>query len=137
MMPSAQLLFSFIKSNRYCSTAGRLARLMMSMHNGRTRVSFWDDMQQFDDTLNPHVIAIVTEFLTGKYKDGDFNPVAHWLIDDCGYLDDVHKEERTEWTRDHKSELKMAYPLERENADETFEEFCTRRWQETERLHVG
>lgn len=130
MTPAAQILFSFIKRNSYCGTAGRLARLMMSMHNGRSRVSFWDDMQQFDDTLNKHVITITTEFLTGVYKDGDFNPIAEYLIDQCGYIDDVHREERKEWIAEHICQLREEFPRQRENADETLEEFSNRRWQE-------
>ena len=101
MTQSAFELFKFIRTHSACRSAGQIARLLMSIHNGRTRVSFYDDLQGFDDTIIWNVRAVVAEFFTGLYKDGDFKPVAEWLIDHAGYLDDVSREERDQWCREN------------------------------------
>ena len=109
MTSSATQLFGFIKKHGFTGSTTRLARILMSMHNQRTRVNFYEDLQGFDPQIQRLVLQVVTEFITGVYRDGDFNPIATYLIDDLGYWDDVSLAERLEWIRAHLPKLKIAF----------------------------
>lgn len=138
MTPTAAKVFKFIQGNAYCSTAGYLARLMMSMHNGDTSVSFYYELKGLDADVTKLVVTLVTEFLTGVYKDGDFNPVAEWLIDVHGFISDEMKKERDEWIFDRKEELAKAFRETGRNISgwqewkDAFRAFCVDEWKKRE-----
>ena len=144
----AKALCVLVREHYFCSSGYRCARLLMSIHNGRTSVNFFHDLNGFDFTVQRLTAAVVQQFLLAYslrsqglpyYEDGDFNEIANWLIDDAGYLDDVAIKDREEWIQHNGRTLATRHPLERDrlsydsedaSAYEDFETFSRRIWLE-------